>query len=307
MKKIKKREFFCDCIVAMITPMNLKKEIDKFSLKKLIHFYILNGIKTILILGTTGESSTIKYNEYLDFVVTVKELSKNDLFVIVGNGSNSTENSIFLTELIEKSGIDACLSITPYYNLPTQDGLYQHFKSIAESTKLPQILYNIPFRTGVDLLPETVLRLSKIKNIIGIKEVSGDLLRINQIRKLIKNRDFIILSGNDFEIVDFIKFGGDGLISVSANIIPNLMKKVCHLALNGNIYQANQLNKNLLNLHKVLYIESNPIPIKWACYYLGLIKFNTLRLPLTSLIKKNQKIVKKEIKFILKKYKKQLI
>ncbi|CAL4318495.1 4-hydroxy-tetrahydrodipicolinate synthase [Buchnera aphidicola] len=282
-------------IVALITPMDKKGKVCQKSLKNLIKYHIYSKTKAIVSLGTTGESSTFSKKEHINLVLSTIKLSKKKIPIIAGTGANSTKEAVLLTQKFENSGISACLSVTPYYNKPSQEGLYQHFKTISENTYLPQILYNVPSRTGCDLLPETICKLSKLKNIIGIKEASGNLARLNQIKNLV-DENFLIFSGDDSTALDFMQLGGNGIISVTANIAAQEMSKICKLSLSGNFKQARKINKKLIKLHNILFIESNPIPIKWAAKKLGLIKNNTLRLPMTQPSKKLQKILSKELK-----------
>ncbi|XZQ57268.1 MAG: 4-hydroxy-tetrahydrodipicolinate synthase [Arsenophonus sp.] len=292
---IKYYNFLRGSIVAIITPMDLKGKVDKPSLKKLINYHIDNGTTAIVSVGTTGESSTLDYSEKLDVILTTLEYSDGRIPIIASNGANATKQAVAITKSLEKTGVVACLAVTPYYSNPSQEGLYQHFKTISEQTYLPQILYNIPSRTGCDLLPETIARLAKLDNIVAIKEASGDLSRVNHIYRLIHKKNFILLSGNDESALDFIQLGGQGVISVTANIAAKLMAKICNLALMGKYLEARKLNYQLIELHHQLFIESNPIPIKWACYHLGLIKFDTLRLPMTQLTLTGQIAVKKAL------------
>lgn len=210
------------------------------------------------------------------------ELADGRIPVIAGTGANATSEAISLTQRFNDSGVVGCLTVTPYYNRPTQEGVYQHFKAIAENTSLPQILYNVPSRTGCDMLPETVARLSEIKNIIGIKEATGNLSRVNQIKELVQD-DFILLSGDDASALDFMQLGGDGVISVTANVAAREMAEVCRLAAEGHFAQAREINKRLMPLHHKLFVEPNPIPVKWACKALGLVATDTMRLPMTPL------------------------
>lgn len=272
---------FRGSIVALITPMNAKGQICRSSLKKLINYHIFNKTNAIVSVGTTGESATLSQKEHINAVMLTLDLADKRIPVIAGTGSNSTEEAISLTKKFEKSGISACLSVTPYYNKPTQSGLYQHFQAISESTILPQILYNVPSRTGCDLLPETISKLSNLKNIIGIKEATGDLSRINKIKRLVKD-DFLLISGDDTTALDFIQLGGKGVISVTANIAAKEMRKMCSYALKGDFKKARSINNRLILLHEALFIEPNPIPIKWLAKKIGLIKNDTMRLPMTS-------------------------
>lgn len=273
---------FKGSIVALITPMDEKGKICQQSLKKLINYHIKNGTSAIVAVGTTGESATLNPEEHSRVIMLTLDLADGRIPVIAGTGANATSESILLTKKFEKSGIKACLTVTPYYNRPTQEGLYQHFKSISENSNLPQILYNVPARTGCDLLPETVIKLAKLKNIIGIKEATGDLSRIHLIKQYVKD-DFIIFSGDDETALDFMQLGGNGVISVTANIAALEMKKICSLALKKDFNTARLINQRLMPLHKVLFKEPNPIPVKWAAKKLGLIKTDTLRLPMTKI------------------------
>lgn len=286
---------FKGSIVALITPIEKNGFICKKDLTKLINYHIKNKTSAIVSVGTTGESSMLSKKEHYNLIMMTLEIADGRIPIIAGTGSNATLESINLTKKIENSGISGCLNVTPYYNRPTQEGLYQHFKAISESTNLPQILYNVPSRTGCDLLPETIARLSNFKNIIGIKEATGDLSRVNKISSLVNNKKFIILSGDDGTFLDFMQLGGHGVISVTANIAAKKMSKICSLALNNNFIKAHKINKKLIYLHKALFIESNPIPVKWAAFKLGLINNNILRLPLTKLSKKFELIVENAI------------
>ncbi|HBH15336.1 MAG TPA: 4-hydroxy-tetrahydrodipicolinate synthase, partial [Leclercia adecarboxylata] len=195
-------------------------------------------------------------------------------------GANATAEAISLTQRFNDSGVVGCLTVTPYYNRPTQEGLFQHFKAIAEHTDLPQILYNVPSRTGCDMLPETVGRLAKVKNIIGIKEATGNLSRVHQIKELVSD-DFILLSGDDATSLDFMQLGGHGVISVTSNVAARDMAEMCKLAAAGHFQEARVINQRLMPLHNKLFVEPNPIPVKWACKELGLVATDTLRLPMT--------------------------
>ncbi|QJC33151.1 4-hydroxy-tetrahydrodipicolinate synthase [Enterobacteriaceae endosymbiont of Donacia clavipes] len=286
---------FTGSIVALITPMDIKGNICKISLKKLIKYHINSGTKAIVVVGTTGESATLTYNERIKVIMYALDYSENKIPIIAGTGFNATSKSIAMISILENSGIIGCLNITPYYNRPTQEGLYQHFKKIANNTKLPQLLYNVPIRTGCDLLPETICKLSKIKNIIGIKEATGDLSRINKIKNLI-NKKFFLISGDDKTSFEFMQLGGDGVISVTANIAAKTMKKFCDYIKEKKFDKAKKINQNLIKLHNQLFIESNPIPIKWAAKKIGLINSDKIRLPLTPLTKLNKKIIKITLK-----------
>lgn len=287
---------FTGSIVALITPMNKEGEICHSSLKNLIDYHVLNKTKAIVSIGTTGESATLSQEEHIEVVMLTLELAKKRIPIIAGTGANATTEAISLTKRFEKSGIAACLTVTPYYNKPTQEGLYQHFKAISENTKLPQILYNVPSRTGCDLLPSTVARLSKFKNIIGIKEATGDLSRINKIKKLVKS-NFLLISGDDATALDFMQLGGQGVISVTANIAAKEMRQMCSYALEGKFKHARSINERLTLLHEALFIEPNPIPIKWLAKKIGLIENDTLRLPMTPILKSTCIQIEKALKY----------
>ena len=281
---------FTGSIVALVTPMDEKGNICRSSLKKLIDYHVASGTSAIVSVGTTGESATLSHDEHGDVVLMTLELADGRIPVIAGTGANATTEAISLTKRFENSGIVGCLTVTPYYNRPTQEGLYQHFKAIAGSTDLPQILYNVPSRTGCDMLPETVGRLAKIKNIIGIKEATGNLSRVNQIKELVED-DFILVSGDDASALDFMQLGGHGVISVTANVAAREMAEVCKLAANGQYAQARVINERLMPLHNKLFVEPNPIPVKWACRELGLVATDTLRLPMTPLTEASHPVI----------------
>ncbi|QCI24753.1 4-hydroxy-tetrahydrodipicolinate synthase [Buchnera aphidicola (Rhopalosiphum padi)] len=287
---------FTGSIVALITPMNKEGEICHSSLKKLIDYHVLNKTKAIVSIGTTGESATLSQEEHIEVVMLTVKLANKRIPIIAGTGANATTEAISLTKRFEKSGIAACLTVTPYYNKPTQEGLYQHFKAISESTKLPQILYNVPSRTGCDLLPSTVARLSEFKNIIGIKEATGDLSRIHKIKKLVKN-DFLLISGDDATALDFMQLGGQGVISVTANVAAKEMTQICSYALEGKFKNARFINERLTLLHEALFIEPNPIPIKWLAKKMGLIKNDTLRLPMTPILNSTRIQIEKALQY----------
>ena len=278
---------FQGSIVALVTPMDSHGEVDFETLKKLVEFHIKSGTDAIVSVGTTGESATLSIDENVKAILKTVEFAAGRIPVIAGTGANATSEAITMTKLLNNSGIAGCLSVVPYYNKPTQEGMYQHFKAIAECTDIPQILYNVPGRTGSDLLPETVGRLAKISNIVGIKEATGDVSRVQKIKQL-AGEDFIILSGDDATGLEAMKLGAEGVISVTNNVAAADMAKICHLARAGKFDEAEQINQRLMPLHKNLFVESNPIPVKWACYKLGLIPEPVLRLPLTTLSEQAQ-------------------
>ena len=270
-------------MVAIVTPMvagnNPDTKLDKESLERLVEFHLSNQTDAIVAVGTTGESATLNNEEHCEVVRQVAEFVKGRIPVIAGTGSNSTSEAIYLTQYAKDAGADACLLVTPYYNKPTQEGLYLHYKTVAEAVAIPQILYNVPGRTACDLLPETVGKLSRISNIIGIKEATADLERVATIKNLSHN-EFVLISGDDASAREFILRGGDGVISVTANIAPEAMHRVCTLAKAGDHKKATVAEQTLVSLHRDLFAEPNPIPVKWALHKMGLIQAG-IRLPLT--------------------------
>ena len=283
------KPLFSGSIVALITPMS-HGEINFDDLKKLVEYHIQAGTDAIVSVGTTGECSTLSIDENVKVIKKTVEFAAGRIPVIAGTGSNATSEAIVMTKLLADSGVVGCLSVVPYYNKPTQEGMYQHYKAIAECTDLPQILYNVPGRTGSDLKPETIGRLAEIPNIVAVKEATGDLSRLPLIKKY-ASEDFIFLSGDDATGLESMKLGGQGVISVTNNIAAADMAKMCRLALAGQFDEADEINNRLMDLHNNLFIEGNPIPVKWAAYKLGLISEPCLRLPLTTLSEGAQPIV----------------
>ena len=272
---------FSGSMVALVTPMHKDGSVDQESLAKLVEFHVENGTDAIVAVGTTGESATLNEKEHCQTIKQVVDMANNRIPVIAGTGANSTSEAIELTQCAMAAGADACLLVTPYYNKPTQEGLYQHFKKIAESVAIPQILYNVPGRTAVDMLPETVVRLAGIANIVGIKEATGDLKRGKQIIDECGDK-LDVYSGDDASAMELILLGAKGDISVTANVAPKAMHEMCAAALAGDRETATTINNKLLALHSKLFVESNPIPVKWALYDMGLIP-EGIRLPLTVL------------------------
>lgn len=269
-------------IVALLTPMHQGTlEVDWGVLKKLVDWHIEQGTNSIVAVGTTGESATLSVAEHAEVIRVVVEQAAGRIPVIAGTGANSTSEAIELTQAAAEAGADACLLVTPYYNKPTQEGLYLHYKAIADAVDIDQILYNVPGRTACDMLPETVLRLSEIDNIIGIKEATGDLDRARQIIDRCPE-DFAVYSGDDATARELMLMGGQGDISVTANVAPKLMSEMCAAALAGDADTAEALDSKLAALHSSLFVEANPIPVKWAVAELGLMS-NVLRLPMTPL------------------------
>ena len=277
---------FHGSIVALITPMT-HGEVNYEELKKLVEYHVQAGTHGIVSVGTTGESTTLSIDENVKVIKKTVEFADGRIPIIAGTGSNATSEAVTMTKLLANSGVAGCLSVVPYYNKPTQEGMYQHYKAIAESTDLPQILYNVPGRTGSDLKPETIGRLSKIENIVGVKEATGDLSRLPLIKEL-AGKDFIFLSGDDATGLESMKLGGQGVISVTNNVAAADMAKMCELALAGKFEEAEAINQRLNVLHHDLFVEANPIPVKWAAYKLGLVSEPTLRLPLTTLSEEAQ-------------------
>jgi len=278
---------FQGSMCALITPMHEDGSLDYPALDQLIEFHIKSGTHAIVAMGTTGESATLNETEHCEVIRHVVDKVAGRIPVIAGTGANSTSEAIILTRCAHKGGADACLLVTPYYNKPTQEGLYLHHKAIAEAVAIPQILYNVPGRTACDMLPETVARLSKVENIVGIKEATGDMARLHKIRELCGG-DFDLYSGDDETALDFILAGGQGTISVTANVAPAEMSEMCEAALAGDIDKAKAINAKIDVLHKDLFVEANPIPVKWAMAKMGFIN-NGIRLPMTWLSLEGQK------------------
>jgi len=276
-------------MVALVTPMLEDESVDFDALANLVEFHIESQTDAIVAMGTTGESATLNFNEHCAVVRFVVEKVAGRVPVIAGTGANSTSEAIELTQCAKEAGADACLLVSPYYNKPTQEGLFLHHKKIAETVDIPQILYNVPGRTAVDMLPETVIRLSKVANIIGVKEATGELGRVAQIKAGVSD-DFDLYTGDDASAVDFILAGGHGGISVTANVAPKQLREVYALALAGEADKAHALDAPLQAIHRDIFVESNPIPVKWAVAKMGLMG-QTLRLPLTPLSEACQPVV----------------
>lgn len=268
-------------MVALVTPMRADGSLDSDSLNKLIEWHISSGTDAIVAVGTTGESATLTVDEHCSVIRQVVAQVNGRVPVIAGTGANSTAEAIELTQHAKDLGVDAALLVTPYYNKPTQEGLFLHYQAIAAAVDIPQILYNVPSRTACDLLPETIARLSEIPNIIGVKEATGDVERVTTIKSLCAD-EFELYTGDDGNTVDFILAGGVGAISVTANIKPAAMHEMCKAALIGDDKTAKTINNSLVLLHERLFLEANPIPVKWALVEMGLIPAG-LRLPMTIL------------------------
>jgi len=277
---------FQGSIVALVTPMRSDGGLDEPSLRALVDWHVEQGTDAIVAVGTTGESSTLDEQEHCRVIRLIVEYTAGRIPVIAGTGANSTTEAIRLTQCASDAGADACLLVTPYYNKPPQEGLYQHFKKVAESVDISQLLYNVPGRTACDMLPETVGRLSALTNIIGIKDATGDLDRVPRLRQLCGEK-FILLSGDDTTTREFVLRGGQGAISVTANVAPARMHQMVAAALAGDAETAARLDGGLAGLHRDLFLESSPIPVKWALEEMGRIPPG-IRLPLTRLSEQYQ-------------------
>ncbi len=276
--------------VALVTPFDINGEVNYFELKRLIDFQIACGTKAIVVLGTTGESATISAEERTKIIKFCVYQTSGKIKLIVGTGSNSTTQAIFLTKEAETLGADAVLIVTPFYNKCNQTGLFEHYKAIAKETTLPIILYNVPSRTGVNILPETVLKLSKISNIVAIKEASGNLSQIAKLCDILP-ANFAVFSGDDLLTLPIIMMGGKGVISVTANCYPELVSNLCEFALKNDCFNAKRMHKYLYKINTTLFLDVNPICIK---FYMNLVGFDvgSPRLPLTPPSKDIQKILK---------------
>lgn len=268
-------------IVAIVTPMHEEGSLDLSSFRALIDFHIEQGTDAIVVAGTTGESPTVDVEEHASLIAEAVKHVAGRIPVIAGTGANSTREAIELAAFSQRAGADASLTVVPYYNKPTQEGLYLHFKAIAEAVDMPHILYNVPGRTVADMNNDTVLRLAQIANIVGIKDATGNIERSSDLLQRAP-KDFAIYSGDDASTLALMLLGAHGTISVTANVAPKLMHEMCMAALAGDLTRAREINFRLLGLHRNLFVEANPIPVKWAVSRMGLIK-NTLRLPLTPL------------------------
>lgn len=269
-------------IVALITPMQPDNlAVDWAALNKLVEWHIKQGSNAIVAVGTTGESATLDVDEHLRVIAECIKTADGRIPIIAGTGANSTSEAIELTEGARQAGADACLLVTPYYNRPTQEGMYLHFKAIADQVDIPQILYNVPARTACDLLPETVVRLAAHPNIVGIKEATGSIERARQLIAQCPE-SFAVYSGDDFTADELMLAGGNGNVSVTANVAPAQMRELCDAALRGDRAATKALQARLMGLHKAMFVEANPIPVKWAAEQLGLCQAG-IRLPMTPL------------------------
>ncbi len=284
---------FQGSIVALVTPMNADGSIDIKSFSELLDFHIQSHSDGICVVGTTGEAATVDFEEHIYLIEQAVKFIRGRIPLIAGTGANSTKEAIYLTQAAKTAGADASLLVTPYYNKPSQRGLVEHHKAIAKAVNLPQLLYNVPSRTGVDMENITVMELSDVKNIVGIKDATGDISRIKSLKKEI-NSNFSFISGDDLSFIEFLEEGGDGVISVTANVKPFEMHKIITSIKNKNLLEAKQLNSKLDLLHQAMFIESNPIPVKWMLAHMGVIQ-PFMRLPMVELHKDNEDLVLKAL------------
>jgi 4-hydroxy-tetrahydrodipicolinate synthase len=285
---------FHGSMVALVTPMFGDGSIDEDSLRRLVDFHVENHTDAIVSVGTTGESATLDEAEHCRVIRRTVEMAAGRLPVIAGTGANSTREAIDLTRCAMEAGVDACLLVTPYYNKPTQEGLYLHFRAVAEAVPVPQILYNVPSRTACDMLPATIERLSTISNIVGIKEATGNMDRAREIMERCGDR-LDVYSGDDATAMELMLMGGKGNISVTANVAPAAMRELCEVALAGDRARAEAINRSLEILHRVLFVQSNPIPVKWALHEMGLIPPG-IRLPMTPLAAEHHDTVRQALR-----------
>lgn len=285
---------FRGSLVAIVTPMFEDGALDLEKFCALIDFHIAQKTDAIVVVGTTGESPTVDFDEHNLLIKTAVAHADGRIPIIAGTGANSTREAIDLTIFAKDVGADACLSVVPYYNKPTQEGLYQHFKAVAEAVDIPMILYNVPSRTVADISNDTVLRLAQIPNIIGIKDATGNIARGSDLLQRLP-RDFYVYSGDDVSALALLLLGGHGVISVTANVAPRLMHDMCAAVNAGDLIAARTINNKLLKLHMDLFVEANPIPVKWAVMQMGLIG-SGIRLPLTPLSSQFHSLIKEAMK-----------
>ena len=277
-------------LVAIATPMHADGGLDLDRFRRLIAWHIHDGTNGIVAVGTTGESPTVDFDEHCLLIKTAVEHGRGRVPIIAGTGANATREAIELQRFAKSAGADMALSVVPYYNKPSQEGLYRHFKAIAESTDLPTSLYNVPGRTVADLQNDTVIRLASVKNIVGIKDATGNLKRGADLLKRLP-RDFAVYSGDDGTGLALMLMGGHGVISVTANVVPKVMREMCDAALSGNLAQARSINNALIGLHRHLFVEANPIPVKWVLEQMGLVGPG-MRLPLTPLAEQHHALLR---------------
>ncbi|MGZ8269546.1 MAG: 4-hydroxy-tetrahydrodipicolinate synthase [Methylophilus sp.] len=285
---------FKGSLVAIVTPMHEDESLDIEALKKLIDFHVAQGTDGIVIVGTTGESPTVNVDEHCLLIETTVAHVAKRIPVIAGTGANSTQEAIELTTHAKNLGADACLLVAPYYNKPTQEGLYQHFAAVAKAVDIPQILYNVPGRTGCDIHNDTVLRLAEIPNIVGIKDATGGIERGTDLLLRVP-KDFAVYSGDDATSLSLLLLGGHGVISVTANVAPKLMHELCEKAMVGDVAAARMINAKLFALHQKLFVEANPIPVKWVLQQMGMIQ-SGIRLPLVNMSNQYHEILRKAMK-----------
>jgi 4-hydroxy-tetrahydrodipicolinate synthase len=280
-------------LVAIVTPMLEDGRLDMARFKSLIDWHIAQGTSAIVVVGTTGESPTVDFDEHKELIRVAVEHSAGRLPIIAGTGGNSTAEAIELSEAAKKTGATATLSVVPYYNKPTQEGMYQHFRKIAEAVDLPMFLYNVPSRTVADILNDTVLRLAELPGIIGIKDATSNMERATDLIKRAP-RNFAIYSGDDAAALPLMALGGHGVISVTANVAPRMMAEMCSAALVGDVKKAREINLRLIGLHQKLFIETSPAPVKWAMAQMGLIE-GGLRLPMVPLSERSHEAVREAL------------
>jgi len=281
-------------IVAIVTPMHEDGRLDFERFKALVDFHVEQGTDGIVVVGTTGESPTVDFDEHKELIRLAVAHARGRIAIVAGTGGNSTAEAIELTQSAKNAGADACLSVVPYYNKPTQEGLYRHFRAIAEAVGIPLILYNVPGRTVADLANDTTLRLAQIPSIVGIKDATASIERGSDLLRRAP-KEFMVFSGDDASGIALMLLGGRGIISVTANVAPKLMHEMCAAAIAGEVKRARELNFKLLGLHTKLFVEANPIPVKWAVAQLGLIGMG-IRLPLTPLSQQFHDIVREAMR-----------
>jgi len=273
---------FKGSLVALVTPFDSNNRVDFASLKGLIEFHVSEGTDGLVIAGTTGEAATMNRDEHTELVARSAEFVGGRLPVIAGTGSNSTRQAINMSQCVAETGVDAFLVVVPYYNKPMQEGMFQHFTAIADAVPKPVLMYNVPGRTVADMQAETVARLAEHDNIFGIKEATGDIDRLRQIQALVDDKNFMLYSGDDFTALEFLKEGGHGIVTVSGNVVPAAIARLCSLVAEGAFDEAKEIDDSLQLLNDALFVESNPIPVKWALNQMGLIPPH-LRLPMTQI------------------------
>jgi len=273
---------FKGSLVALVTPFDSNNRVDFASLKGLIEFHVSEGTDGLVIAGTTGEAATMNRDEHTELVARSVEFVGGRLPVIAGTGSNSTRQAINMSQCVAETGVDAFLVVVPYYNKPMQEGMFQHFTAIADAVPKPVLMYNVPGRTVADMQAETVARLAEHDNIFGIKEATGDIDRLRQIQALVDDKNFMLYSGDDFTALEFLKEGGHGIVTVSGNVVPAAIARLCSLVAEGAFDEAKEIDDSLQLLNDALFVESNPIPVKWALNQMGLIPPH-LRLPMTQI------------------------